>query len=125
MQEKIWQSWRYILAALGLVVLAWLVIGFNSRMAELRRLSLEAERVNAEYQALLATAAGYDEQIVFATSDAAVEQWAYEQARWVREGDRLIAPIAAYSEEPEVSELSSRPAEAVANWQVWWALFFE
>jgi hypothetical protein len=125
MKARLYQSWRFILAVGGLVLLTWLVIGFNSRMAEMRRLSVGAEQVGAEYQALLLTEAALDESIAFASSDAAVEKWAYEEAHWIRKGDRLIGVISADSEQPVESPAVEEQPTHFENWQVWLALFFD
>ena len=125
MKERFSQSWRLILAVGGLALLTWLVVGFNSRMAEMRRLSVEAEHVTAEYQALQATEDALDEQIAFASSDDAVEKWAYEQAHWVRDGDHLIGVISSEPEQTTQVAVIEEEQTLLENWQVWLALFFD
>ena len=123
--KMIGQSAKYIVVLVGLVLLAFLVIVFNNRMAEQRQLAAQAEEIQAELAALRQTEAYLDAQIAYATSDAAVEEWAYEEARWVREGDQLIVPVSPSKRTPAAP--AETPIEPVTytNWQVWWALFFD
>ena len=119
------QSAKYIIVLAGLVLLAFLVIVFNNRMAEQRQLVAQAEEIQAELHALRLTDANLDAQLAYATSDAAVEEWAYEEARWVRQGDQPVVPISPSKRTPTAP--SDEPLEPVThtNWQVWWALFFD
>ena len=108
-----------------LVFLGFLVIVFNNRMAEQRQLVAQAEEIRVELDVLRQTDAFLDAQIAYATSDAAVEEWAYQEARWVREGDQPVVPISPSKGTPAAP--SADPPEPVTytNWQVWWALFFD
>jgi cell division protein FtsB len=119
------QSAKYIVVLAGLVLLAFLVIVFNNRMAEQRRLVAQAEEIRAELDALRQTDASLDAQIAYATSDAAVEEWAYQEARWVRAGDRPVVPISPSERTPTAPSADPPETLTYTNWQVWWALFFD
>ena len=95
-------------------------------MAEQRQLVAQAEVIQTELAALQQTEANLDAQIAYATSDLAVEEWAYQEARWVREGDFPIVPVSPSTPTPS-APLSADPPETVtySYWQVWWALFFD
>ena len=123
--ETIERSAKYIAALVGLVILGFLVISFNRRIAEQRALVVQAEEIRAEMNALQLTEANLDAQIAYATSDAAVEEWAYEEARWVRPGDQPIVPISPSKGTPIAPETELPEPVVYANWQVWWALFFD
>ena len=123
--NMIGQTAKIILGLAGLVILAFLVILFNNRIAEQRQLAAQSEVVREELNALLLTDANLDAQIAYATSDSAVEAWAYEEARWVRDGDQPIVPVSVSKETPE-APIEEPPEQVVyTNWQVWWALFFD
>jgi cell division protein FtsB len=123
--KKLNQGWRYFIIAICVGLLAILVIGFNSRMAELRRLSAQAEQVSVQVEVLKQTQMVLEAQIAYATSDIAVEEWAYEDAHMIREGDYPIVLIPSVESTPEASlEIESTQSE-VRNWQVWLALFFD
>ena len=98
--NMIGQSAKYIVVLGGLILLAFLVIVFNNRMAEQRQLVAQAEEIQAELEALQLTDANLDAQIAYATSDLAVEEWAYQEARWVREGDFPVVPVSPSTPTP-------------------------
>jgi cell division protein FtsB len=119
------RSIKYIAVLGGLFTLAFLVIVFNNRIAEQRQLVVQAEKIQTELEALQATDAYLDAQITYATSDAAVEEWAYQEARWVREGDQPIVPISPSESTPAAIPAVTPEPVLYANWQIWWALFFD
>jgi cell division protein FtsB len=124
--NMIGQSAKYIVVLGGLILLGFLVIIFNNRMAEQRQLVAKAESVRAELEALQLTDANLDAQIAYATSDLAVEEWAYQEARWVREGDFPIVPISVETPTPAALPSIDPPQPLTYhNWQIWWALFFD
>jgi len=83
---------RNIVIIIILVILAFLVLDFNTRTAELSRLRSEHERVNAEHKSKIQTISALEEKIAYATSEAAVNQWAYENHR-IRPGDIPVVPV--------------------------------
>ncbi len=119
------RSVKYIAVLGGLIALAFLVIVFNNRIAEQRQLVAQAEKIRDELEALRATDAYLDSQIAYATSDAAVEEWAYQEARWIREGDQPIVPISPSESTPVAIPVVTSEPVTYTNWQVWWALFFD
>jgi len=123
--ETIGRSLKYIAVVAGLVVFAFLVISFNSRIAEQRELVAQAEIIEAKRDALRLTDANLDAQIAYATSDVAVEKWAYEEARWVRDGDQPIVPVSPVKSTPIAPPIETPEPVVYENWQVWWALFFD
>jgi cell division protein FtsB len=123
--DTIGRSLKYIAVVAGLIVMALLVIGFNNRMAEQRQLVAQAQRIRGELEALRATNAYLDAQLSYANSDAAVEEWAYEEAHWVRPGDRPVVPISPSESTPDVPPVVTPEPVEYTNWQIWWALFFD
>jgi len=116
---------KYFVAIVGLGALILLVLGFNSRISELRRLSTEADSMSERVSMLEQTQIALEMQIAYATSDAAVEEWAYEEARWIREGDFLIAPISPDDGATEPEPIRIPAQSTTRNWEVWKALFFD
>jgi hypothetical protein len=124
--NMIGQSAKYIVVLAGLVFMAFLVIIFNNRMAEQRQLAAQAEDIRAELNALQLTDANLDAQIAYATSDLAVREWAYQEARWIREGDQPIVPVSPSKATPVLPPTEELVEQQVFNnWDVWWALFFD
>jgi hypothetical protein len=118
-------SLRTILTFAGFIVLVLLILDFNSRMADLRRLSAEKERVGAQVTSLIETQRSLETQIVYATSEAAVYKWAYESRRYARPEDNLVVPIQQGEATPVPAPLPTVEPVVVSNWQVWLALFLD
>jgi cell division protein FtsB len=118
---------KFFFIIVGVGILVMLILGFNHRIATLRRLKEEAEVVGEEVLQLEATKVSLETQITQAKSEAAVEKWAYEKARMIREGDHLIAPISPNDDSgaPEQPLLIIPEPQSVENWKVWKALFFD
>ncbi len=120
-----WLGWKYALVVIGIAVLFLLVMDFNNRMAELRRLSEKREEVAAEATSLLQTKFYLETQVAYATSDEAVYDWAYSEGRMVQEGEVLVNPL-PYPGETLVPTLTVEATPTPeSNWQIWFSLFFE
>jgi hypothetical protein len=116
---------RYFIFIVGIGILVLLILGFNNRLAMLRRLEEEAEVVSTVVGELERTHTHLETEIAYATSAAAVEEWAYEEARMIREGDQLVAPISPQESTPVPSLPAEPEVQALENWEVWRALFFD
>jgi hypothetical protein len=118
-------GWKPVLMIVGFTVLVLLVMDFNNRMAELRRLTSEKEDVSARVTSLVETQLSLETQVAYATSEAAVYYWAYNFQHLGKEGDVLVVPI-----QPTGSLLQPTPTPAITpqviqNWQVWLSLFVD
>ena len=110
---------------IGFAVLVLLVMDFNNRMAELRRLSAEKDNVSARVTSLVQTQQSLETQVAYATSEAAVYYWAYNYERLGKEGDVLVVPIQAAGGVPQPTPTPVVTAEVIQNWQVWLSLFVD
>ena len=115
--------WRTALIIVGLVVAVVLLIDFNRRMEELNRLSTNLKAVQEQGTEVMETQVALVTQVAYATSNGAVEQWAYEN-KWVRVGEHPVDVIPADNVTPtpvpaEVTQTASPP-----NWKIWWEMFF-
>jgi hypothetical protein len=123
--KRTWLGWKYALIVIGLVVLTLLVMDFNNRMAEQRRLSDKREDVAVEATELRHTQVYLETQIAYATSEAAVHEWAYEEGHMVREGENLVIPLEYPGFTPEVTIIPTATPEPETNFQIWLSLFLE
>ena len=123
--KRTWLGWKYALIVIGLVVLTLLVMDFNNRMAEQRRLSDKREDVAVEATDLRHTQVYLETQIAYATSEAAVHEWAYEDGHMVREGENLVIPLEYPGFTPEVTIIPTTTPEPETNFQIWLSLFLE
>ncbi len=118
-------SWRYALIIIGFVVLAILVMDFNNRMSALRRLSTRKEGVLAQLEGQIQTQDSLQTQIAYATSDASVIEWAYEEGSMVRPGDVPVVPLAQVAGTPVPTPTPVVVLTPIANWQFWLWLFVD
>ncbi|MFL7892691.1 MAG: hypothetical protein ACK2UM_05200 [Anaerolineales bacterium] len=123
--KRTWLGWKYALIVIGLVVLTMLVMDFNNRMAELRRLNDKREDVAVEATDLRKTEVHLETQIAYATSGAAVEAWAYEEGHMVREGENLVIPLEYPGFTPEVTVIPTATPVPESNLEIWLSLFLE
>ena len=116
-------KWRNILIILGLFLAVVLLIDFNRRMEELDSLTAKLDSVRAEGTTVIQTQNALVTQVAFATSDLAVEQWAY-QNKMVREGEHAVQlePLGSVTATPVPALVTQ--TEALPTWRIWWELFF-
>lgn len=115
---------KRIFVIAGLVLLFLLMVDLNTRLNDLYRLTRERDTMRTEIANLTSTAVGLQTQIAYATSDAAVEDWAREEGKMVQPGDQLIVPVSPSDATP-MPVITVQPQQTdLKNWQVWWALFF-
>jgi len=105
------------------VVLFFLLMDFNGRINELNRLNTEQSRMETQVQGNKSTQSALLEQIQYATSDAAVNEYARNNGL-VREGEKLIVPLGNSTPVPEVVIEPTPTQVKVSNRDIWWALFF-
>jgi hypothetical protein len=112
----------FLIGFLALIVV-WM-IAFGSRISDLNRLSDEFDESQLTISALTATTGALATEVVRAGSDAAVAEWAYNERKWIREGDHRVA-IVPLEGTPEVTLLLPTPTPEPENlFRIWWELFF-
>jgi hypothetical protein len=115
---------KYVIVVVVLVVLAFMVMDFNSRTADLSRLTGEHAVVKAERDAKVETKAAIEGKIAFATSEAAVYQWAYEN-HMVRKGDIPVVPVEGVQPTVVATPRPVATQSVVTNLDRWLLLFVD
>lgn len=115
---------KYVALVVSLVLLAYLVMDFNTRTAELNRLRAEQEIVSARLESREQTRSALEAQIAYATSEAAAVQWAY-QNHMAKPGDFVVAPVQPARRTPTPAPQPTLAATADSNLQHWLALFID
>lgn len=108
----------------GIAILILIVIEFNARLDELNRLSGEANIYRTQATQAMQTQNALGTQVAYASSDAAVEQYAREENHMIQDGD---IPGVPYGTEDGTVISTPTPVPTstpMPNWQVWWNLFF-
>jgi len=115
---------KYILLAVSIALLIFLVIDFNGRTAELSRLQADRETILDRYNRKLQTKSALEAQIAFATSDAAVIQWAYEN-HMVKPGDIPVVPVVISQVTPTPTLRPIVTQSTIPSLERWKWLFFD
>jgi hypothetical protein len=115
---------KYALVVIALALLAYLVIDFNGRTAEMNRLLAEEEIIQARLESRQATRDALEAQIAYATSEAAVVEWAHEN-HMARSGEYPVVPIQAAQVTPTPRPKPTVVATEVSNLERWLALFVD
>jgi hypothetical protein len=105
------------------VVLFFLVMDLNNRLNELSRLSAQRDEAQLVVDDLKSTLNVLNTQIAYATSEGAVEQWAYEEGHMVRQGENLVIPLRPEGATQVPLQVEASTPAPVSNWDIWWALF--
>ncbi|HUF39468.1 MAG TPA: septum formation initiator family protein [Anaerolineales bacterium] len=118
-------SIRQVFLAVAAVIAFLLLADFNNRWNEKQRLGLQYEQAQARLAELEATRTALEARIEHASSNSAVEAWAYEQGGLVRPGDFVIVPQPAPGGAPTPTPTPMPQTEPRAKWEIWWGLFFD
>ena len=109
---------------LGIFVLAWLVIEFNSRLQGLNLRNTQRDEVQIVSTQAVQTEMALQTKVAYAASTEAVEEWARKEGGLIKDGERVVVPIGQPGSDP-VSVATPAPTPTPSpNWQEWWNLFF-
>lgn len=122
--EKFKINWRRVGLFIGVLVLVLIVIEFNSRLQELNRLEEEAQLYRAQATQAMQTQIALKEQVAYATSDAAVDEYARNDNHMIQEGEIPVVPYGSGNNQAVTSPTPTPSSTPMPNWQVWWNLFF-
>lgn len=114
---------RQILSIIVIVIVFLLMMDLNTRLSELFRLSGQLNRIQTQVVNLQNTEQSLRKQLSYATSDAAVEEWARGDSHMAQPGDVMIVPVAPPGFTPTPIVRPTPTPLVVENWQVWKALF--
>lgn len=113
----------FLIGFLALIVV-WMIV-FGGRIADLNRLTDEFNQSQLTISALTATTSALATEIVRAGSDAAVEEWAYEQAKMIREGDHRVAVVPVEGTQIAPTPFPTPVPQPQNRFMIWWQLFFD
>lgn len=118
--KRLFRVWfRRVAIFAGLLVLIGLMIDFNARLVRLTHLraqrDIEKERlieVENTKDALLV-------EIAFASSEAALEEWAREEGRLTKPDDIAVIPLPVEVPTPIPEIIEQTYIEPESNWDAW------
>ena len=115
---------RRVAAAIGILILVFIVLEFNRRLEELNMLNEQSELVQLHATQAVQTQLALQTQVAYAGSNAAVEEWARTDGHYIKDGDLPVVPLGQPGSPPiEASTPTAIPTQP-SNWEVWWHLFF-
>ena len=123
--ERTGFSLRQVFVAAAIIIVFLMMADFNSRWNEKQRLEVQYEQAIELREQLISTLMALEDQIEYASSDAAVEAWAYSEGSLARPGDVVIQPMPAPGEIPAPTPTPLPPEPVKTNLDVWWSLFFD
>lgn len=117
-------SRRQIFAVILFLLFVLLVMDLNNRVTELFRLTSQRDTIRADVVDAKRTEQAYVTRVAYATSDAAVADWAYEDAHKSLPGDNMVKPQPEKNYTPPAPTVVAVTPVPVETWEVWRALFF-
>jgi cell division protein FtsB len=118
-------NWKYALAIIGIILVAYLLMDFNSRVAEMHQFNSQKELVAATVTSLVIENSSLKTQIAEANSEEAVADWAYQDGHMIRPGDVPVVPLPAVGGTPVPTPTPVVTPPVVSNWQMWVYLFVD
>lgn len=115
---------KYVVIVVSLALLVYLVVDFNHRSEELNRLRAEEEEVQFQLEGRQATRDALAAQVAYATSEAAVYDWAYNN-HMAQPGDIIVIPAQVTQATPVPQPPPVIVQEKLSNFDHWLALFFD
>ncbi|WP_322805588.1 septum formation initiator family protein [Thermanaerothrix sp.] len=118
-----WKPRQFLI--LGILILLFLfLVDLNQRLVQLNRLSQKRDQIQVEVTALQQTIEALGTQKAYATSEAAVEAYARNQANMVKPGENPIILVPLRTAQTSIISTPTPITQPVPPWEVWWALFF-
>jgi cell division protein FtsB len=115
---------KQITIVILVIIFFFMLLGLNSRLSELFRLSDQQILMQTKVASLKNTDIALNTQIAIATSDLAVEAWARDQGHMAQPGDMVIVPLPPSYATQALSFPAMKTPNPTENWQIWWDLFF-
>jgi hypothetical protein len=116
---------RRIAVFAGILVLILMVMDFNARLETLNALRKQAAIVSTRATQVVQTQLALQTEVAYASSDQVVHEWARNEGHYVQSGDQPVVPVEVPGMAVEALASPTPLPTPMANWQVWWALFFD
>lgn len=114
---------RLILVAV-IIILVLLMMDFNNRMIVMLRLNQQRDQLSTQVMQFEQTKQSFEEQIVYATSERALEEWARERARMIEEGDVPVIILTPVGQQIVLTPITQATPERLTRFEIWQELFF-
>ena len=108
----------------GIAILLFLIMDFNTRLEGLSRLQNQLSTVQAQGTNVVMTQYALQTGVAYATSDAAVQEYARSQAHMIQPGDNVIVPLPVPGSTPPPPATPTPVLANLTNWDVWMQYLF-
>ncbi len=112
-----------VLTIVGLVVWLLVLLDFNRRLAAEQQLVAAANQARTQVAKLQVEHDLLETQVAYATTDAAVIQWAHENGKMVKGDEVLVVPLVP-TPGPTPLPLAVPLPTTPPTWVMWQNLFF-
>ena len=113
-----------VLVIIGLVAGLLIMLDFNRRQAEAQRLEADRSVAATEVAQLDTEHSALQTQVAYATTDAAVVEWAHEQGKLTQNNEVLVVPLLP-TPVPSPAAPPPRAPPPRPDWVLWWDLFLD
>ena len=116
---------KRLIAIVIVVLLVFLMMGFNNRLINMNRLTKQENILQTRIAGLESTKITVEERIAYATSEVALEEWARESNHLIEPGDQAIVLIAPDKVQATPTPMPT-PEEktSLSNFETWKLLLF-
>jgi cell division protein FtsB len=108
----------------GILAALFILGDLNRRMEDARRMERDGRALASQVAALEAEAVALQTQMAGVASEAVIESWAHSEGKLVRDGERLIIPIAPPGAPTPGAPTPTPYPEPPSPWLVWRELLF-
>jgi len=115
---------RKFITILIIVVVAFLMLELNTRLAELFNLREQHGMLELQVTDMFATKQYLITKQAYATSVNAVQEWAREDGHMIQSGDHPIVPVAPPEGVATLEPFVFSTPTTVRNIDIWYELFF-
>ena len=122
--KKINWTDRRLITVVVIVILVVLMMDFNNRMSNMIQLNQMEKILETKLAGLEATRLVVEDDIAYATSDRALEEWAREKDRLIAEGDHPIIILPPSDYIPSPTPPPDRETIVLTRLEIWKELIF-
>jgi len=109
---------------IAIVFVIALVMDFNSRLGELAQLQNQAATVRAQATGVMITQQAPQTQVAYATSQAAVDEYARNGAHMSKEGDKVVVILPVPGATPLPTPIPTPAINDLTPLDIWMAFIF-
>jgi cell division protein FtsB len=108
----------------GVIAVLFILGDLNRRMEEARQMERDAGALASQVVGLESEAVALQTQMAGVASEAVIESWAHSEGKLVRDGEKLIIPIAPPGAPTPAAPMPTPYPDPPSPWLVWRELLF-